>query len=212
MSSDLSRPAVRTGVRLETLTVVWMLTEAAVALLAGITAGSVLLIAFGFDSIIELASGSVLLWRLFTELRGGDTEPIESIEHRATQFVAVTLVLLCVYVLLTSIVGLATHATPEPSPAGIAIAAAAVIVMPWLGLSKRRVAAQIESSALRGDAAESFTCGYMAATVLVGLVLNAALHWWWAEYIAAIGFLGWLLLETREAVEEARGATVERTA
>lgn len=182
-----------------------MALEAGVALTAGIAAGSILLISFGLDSVIELVSGSVLLWRLTAEQGSGDRERIESVEHQATRFVAVTLALLCVYVLVTSIYGLATQARPEASWAGIAISLGAVVVMPWLGISKRRIAARIDSSALRGDAAESITCGYMAATVLVGLVLNAAFHWWWAEDIAALVFLGWLVLETREAIEEARG-------
>ncbi len=79
--------------------------------------------------------------------------------------------------------------------------------MPGLGLVKRRLAERLGSGALRGDAASSFTCGYMAATVLAGLALNAILHWWWAEDVAALVFLGWLVLETREALEEAREAS-----
>jgi divalent metal cation (Fe/Co/Zn/Cd) transporter len=78
--------------------------------------------------------------------------------------------------------------------------------MPGLGLWKRRLAARLNSGALRGDAASSFTCGYMAATVLAGLALNALFHWWWAEDIAALVFLFWLVGEAREAFEEARGA------
>ena len=76
--------------------------------------------------------------------------------------------------------------------------------MPYLGIRKRRIAARLESDALRGDAAESFTCAYMAATVLAGLALDALFHWWWAEDLAALGFLFWLAGETREAWEEAR--------
>jgi divalent metal cation (Fe/Co/Zn/Cd) transporter len=96
-------------------------------------------------------------------------------------------------VLLATLHDLIARAKPELSPVGNAIAAAAVLVMPWLGVTKRRLAARLDSPALRGDAASSFTCAYMAATVLVGLVLNALFHWWWAESIAALVFLFWLV-------------------
>lgn len=120
--------------------------------------------------------------------------------------VAVTLGLLCLYVLGSAAYGLITQSKPDASPLGIAVSAAAVLVMPYLGVTKRRLAARLDSGALRGDAAESFTCGYMAATVLVGLVLNALFHWWWAEDVAALVFLVWLVGETREAWEEVREA------
>jgi divalent metal cation (Fe/Co/Zn/Cd) transporter len=195
---------VRTGIRVEVFSVIWMVIEAIVAIGAGIIAGSALLTAFGLDSVIELVSAGVLLWRLLMEEKGGDTQRVERAEHRAAWIVGIALALLCLYVLLTAIYGFAVHAMPESSPIGIAISAAAVIVMPWLAVIKRRIAKQIDSGALRGDAASSLTCGYMAATVLVGLALNALFHWWWAEYVAALVFLFWLVQETREALEEAR--------
>jgi divalent metal cation (Fe/Co/Zn/Cd) transporter len=181
-----------------------MVIEAAVSLGAGIVAGSILLTAFGIDSVIELISGSILLWRLSTEANGGDAERVERAEQKAAWVVAITLGLLCLYVLVSAIYGLATQSKPESSPVGIGISLAAVLVMPYLAFSKRRIARRIGSDALRGDAAESLTCGYMAGTVLVGLLLNAVFHWWWAEDLAALGFLFWLLGETREALEEAR--------
>jgi divalent metal cation (Fe/Co/Zn/Cd) transporter len=205
MSANVSRATeVRSGVRIEVFTVIWMVIEAVVSIGAGIIAGSALLTAFGLDSVIELVSGSILLWRLLIEAGEGDTERVEHAEHRAVWIVAVSLALLCVYVLGTTIYGLVTHSMPESSPVGIGISIAAVIVMPWLAITKRRIAKRIESGALRGDAASSLTCGYMAATVLVGLALNALFHWWWAEDIAAVVFLFWLVQETREALEEAR--------
>ena len=195
---------VRRGVRLEVITVVWMLVEGVVAIAAGVAAGSALLTAFGLDSVIELTSGSVLLWRLSVEARGAEVERVERVEQRAKRFAASLLALLCLYVLASSIFGLATRSKPDSSIAAIVIAVAAVIVMPSLGVSKRRAAERIDSDALRADAAESFTCGYMAAAVLVGVTLNALLHWWWAEDIAALVFLFWLVGETRNAFEEAR--------
>ena len=196
---------VRAGVRIEVFTVLWMFVEAAVSLGAGLVAGSLLLTAFGLDSVIELASGAILLWRLSVDARGGDHARDAQAEHRAAWVVGIALALLCVYVLASSIYGLIAHAKPEGSPVGITISLAAIVVMPWLALTKRRLAAQLDSGALRGDAASSLTCAYMAGAVLVGLVLNALLHWWWAEDLAALVFLFWLVGETREALEEARG-------
>ncbi len=205
MRTNVSRAAqVHHGIRIEAFTVIWMVIEAAISIGAGILAGSALLVAFGLDSVIELVSGGILLWRLLAEAREGDTERVERAEHLATWVVAILLTLLCLYVLITSLYGLLTRSKPDSSLIGILISITAVIVMPWLGITKRRIAKRIDSGALRGDAASSFTCGYMAATVLVGLVLNAILLWWWAEYIAAFVFLFWLVQETREAFEEAR--------
>lgn len=200
---------VRSGVRVEYFTVAWMVVEAVVSIGAGVLAGSLLLVAFGLDSVIELVSGSILLWRLSVQATGGAAERVERAEQRAAWVVAISLSLLYVYVLGSALVGLVTHTKPESAPVGIAVAAAAVLVMPWLGVTKRRLAARLDSGALRGDAASSFTCGYMAVTVLVGLGLNAALHWWWAEYLAALVFLFWLIGETREAFADARGAESE---
>jgi divalent metal cation (Fe/Co/Zn/Cd) transporter len=196
---------VRAGVRIEIFTVIWMVVEAAVSIGAGILAGSALLTAFGLDSVIELVSGAILLWRLLIEARGEDAEHIEQAERRAAWVVSVALALLCLYVLVTAILGLVLRSHPEGSPLGIAISAAAVLVMPWLWFTKRRIATRISSGALGGDAASSLTCGYMAGAVLVGVLLNALFHWWWAEDVAALVFLFFLIAETREALEEARG-------
>jgi divalent metal cation (Fe/Co/Zn/Cd) transporter len=195
---------VRIGVRVEVFTVLWMVVEAVVSIAAGVLAHSGLLVAFGIDSVIELVSGAILLWRLSVEARGEETGHIERAEQRAAWVVAVSLVLLCVYVLATAAYGLITRSRPESSLVGVAVSIAALIVMPVLGVTKRRIASRIDSSALRGDAASSFTCGYMAGAVLLGVGLNALFHWWWAEDVASLLFLFWLLGETREALEEAR--------
>jgi divalent metal cation (Fe/Co/Zn/Cd) transporter len=213
MSLPTSQAAnVQKGIRIEVFTIVWMVVEAAVSIGAGILSGSALLIAFGIDSVIELVSGGILLWRLRVEARGNDTEQVERAERQAAWVVGICLALLCVYVLVSALYGLVTGARPESSPVGIAIAAAAMLVMPWLAVTKRRMAEHLHSGALRGDAASSMTCAYMAGTVLVGLVLNTLVHWWWAEDIAALLFLFWLVQETREALEEARGGGKEEAA
>ena len=195
---------VRAAVRLEVFTVGWMVIEAGLALGAGIVAGSFLLIAFGLDSVIELISGSVLLWRLRVEGPAAEIERVEQVERAATRLIAISLTLLCLFVLGTSVYGLVHQTRPESSPLGIALTVAAAIVMPGLAYRKQRISVRIDSAALKGDAAESLTCGFMATTVLVGLVLTAAFGWWWAEDVAALVFLFWLVRETREAFEEAR--------
>ncbi len=196
--------AVRAGVRVEQLSVGWMTVEAIVALTAGLLARSLLLTAFGIDSVIELVTGGVLLWRLSTEARGGSLERVERAEVRAAWVTGVGLVLLCLYIVASVGVGLWTHSQPESAPAGIALALVALVGMPLLARRKRAIAARIDSAALRGDAACSMTCAYMAATLLVGLVLTAAFGWWWAEDVAALGFLYWLIGEARETLEGAR--------
>ncbi|HVM71576.1 MAG TPA: cation transporter [Anaerolineales bacterium] len=196
---------IRQGITVEILTIVWMVIEMAASIAAGIAARSVLLTAFGIDSLIELVSGAVLLWRLTAESKQGDLESVELAEQRAAWVVAVTLGLLCLYVLCSSLAGLLWHSQPENSLPGIGIALAAIVIMPILAISKRRIAARIDSQALAGDAVNSWTCAYMAGTVLVGLLLNMLFGWWWIEYVAAIIFLFWLVRETWEAFEEARG-------
>ncbi len=193
--------ALKTGVRIEIATVVWMLIEAAVAVGAGVAARSVLLTAFGFDSVIELLSGGVLLWRLSVEAGGGGLERVEKIERQAEQMSAVLLSLLCLYLVSTVVLGLLFHVEPEKSTAGILVSAAAAVAMPVLAWSKRRVNVELQSPALRADIAESVTCAYMAVTVLAGVVLDVVFGFWWFEYIAAIGLLYWLIGETREAWE-----------
>jgi divalent metal cation (Fe/Co/Zn/Cd) transporter len=198
------RPRVRAAVRVEIFTTLWMAAEAGLSIGAGIAAGSLLLVAFGLDSVLELVSGGMLLWRLSVEARGASVARVERAERQAIRVVAVCLALLCAYVLASAVYGLVAQARPERSPIGIGVSAAALVVMPLLGVTKRRLAARLDSGALRGDAASGFTCAYMAATVLAGLVLNALFAWWWAEYVAALVFLIWLVAETREAIEEAR--------
>lgn len=196
--------AVRAGVRVEQVTIGWMVVEAAVALGAGVLAHSVLLTAFGLDSIIELVAGGVLLWRLLTEAHGGSLERVARAENRAAWITGISLVLLCFYVVAGAIFALVTHAVPDQSDAGIALAVAAIIGMPLLARRKRAIARQIDSAALRADAACSITCAYMAGTLLVGLLVTAAFGWWWADSVAALALLYWLGHEAREALEGAR--------
>jgi divalent metal cation (Fe/Co/Zn/Cd) transporter len=196
--------AARQGLRLEYFTVAWMTAEAALAIAAGIAARSVLLTAFGADSVIELISGTSLLWRLHVESGGGDHRRVETVERRTTLVSAFLLVILCAYVALSSAAGLIARVEPERSWLGIAVSTAAVVVMPVLAWRKRVVNESLQSSALRADIAESVTCAYLAAVTLLGVGIDAATGWWWIEYVAAFALLWWLIAEAREAVQAAR--------
>jgi len=201
--------AVRRGVRLEVVTVIWMAAEAVLAIGAGISARSVLLTAFGFDSVIELLSGIVLLRRLNFEAKGRSQDGIERMERTTARISAVLLILLCVYVVVTSVGGLLLGLKPEGSVLGIAVAAAALVVMPLLAWAKSRANRLIGSASLRADIAETITCTYLAAVTLAGIGLSALLGIWWLQYIAAIALLIWLVPETREALEAATGGRHE---
>lgn len=200
----LRASALRAGVKLETLTVVWMVAEAAIAIGAGIAARSVLLTAFGADSVIEVLSGAVLLWRLRTEERGGEVGAVDAVESKAVRISAALLVLLCLYVAATAVAGVLFRVEPERSWLGIGVAAAALVLMPVLAYRKRLANKTIQSPALRADIAESIACAYLAGVTLIGVGVNALTGWWWIEYVAAILLLRWLVPEAREALEHAQ--------
>jgi len=187
--------AARRGVRLEVLTIAWMLVEASVALGAGVASRSVLLTAFGFDSVIELLSGLALYRRLAGS---------ESLERQTVRLSAVLLLALCAYVVVSSLAGLALGLRPEGSVAGVAVSAAAIIAMPLLARAKARVNQVLQSPSLRADIAETVSCAYLAAVTLAALLLSMVFGWWWAQYVAALALLFWLVPETREAFEEWR--------
>jgi divalent metal cation (Fe/Co/Zn/Cd) transporter len=202
-----SRPAAVTlAIRLEVATVVWMAAEAAIALIAGLMARSVLLAAFGFDSMIELLSGLVLLWRLSAEARGGGIEVVDRVEHTTARASAALLLALCAFVIVSSAVGLLAGFKPEGSFFGIGVAAVAIVAMPALAFGKSRANRLIGSASLRADIAETVTCAYMAGVTLLGLALSMALGLWWFQYLFALALLIWLVPETREALEAARPA------
>jgi divalent metal cation (Fe/Co/Zn/Cd) transporter len=193
--------AVRSGIRAEIVTIVWMAIEAVVAVVAGVRAHSVLVTAFGIDSVIELLSGAVLLWRIKNESSPNE----EKIERRAAWISAVLLVLLCAYIVISSAVGVLRHIDAEQTMLGLSIAVAAVVLMPLLAAWKRRINRELDSAALRADIAETAACGYMAAIVVAGVLLNRFLHIWWIEYAASLVLLLWIAHETKEAFEAARG-------
>ncbi|MGD0993650.1 MAG: cation transporter [Gemmatimonadales bacterium] len=204
---------IRSGVAVEWCTIGWMVIEAAVSLSAGIMAGSIALVAFGIDSLMELVSAGVVLWRLLLERDQApvDRQLIERAERAASRVVGWSLVALAVYVTLQSGYNLWTRAVPDTSPVGVALAAGALVVMPVLVRVKLRVAASIKSAALKADAMCGIVCAYMAGTLLLGLGLRAAFGWWWADPVAALGLVYFISREGREALTDdgARGCACE---
>jgi divalent metal cation (Fe/Co/Zn/Cd) transporter len=193
---------VRRALRLEYLTVGWNLLEAAVSLAAGALAASVALVGFGADSLIEVSSGAVLLWRLRAE--ASDAGRAELIERRALRLVGWCFLALAAYVLYESVSSLARREAPEASAVGVALALLSLAVMPLLARAKRRVAARLSSRALAADSRQTDICAYLSAILLAGLALNALLGWWWADPAAALLMTPIII---REGVRALRGQT-----
>ncbi len=187
----------RRAVRLEYLTIAWNTAEAVVALLAGTFAGSIALVGFGLDSIIETISGAALLWRL---RQRGDFERVA--ESRALRIVGLTFFALAGYVSFESIADIWFRHQPRESLVGIILAAVSLVVMPLLGRAKRQVARQLSSRALAADGMETYLCSYLSFTLLLGLGLNAWLGWWWADPVAALAMVAFMI---REGLEALRG-------
>ena len=178
-----------------------MLIEAAVAIASGIAAHSLSLIAFGADSVIELGSAGVLLWRLDVEMRRGAEFP-ESIEQRASRIGGALLFALAAYVVISAAYGLWLREGQEFSVPGFVFAVLAIPVMWWLATVKVRIADQIGSRAFRADAVESITCGYLSGIVVLGLVIQLFMPgWWWLDNLASLMIVVLLIKEGREAWE-----------
>ena len=192
---------LRRAVWLAAVTVAYNLVEAAIALFAGVRAGSIALVGFGLDSVIELAAGAVVLWRLRLEVRGAADAHVEEVERKVTRFVGVTLIALGVYVVVQSVWILWTRQAPEESWLGIVLAVLSLLIMPLLGWGKLRAASQIGSAALRAEAKETFACAYLSFALLLGLGANAFAGWWWADPVAALFMVPWLVREGLEALE-----------
>lgn len=182
------------AIRLEYFTITWNILEAVVALVAGWLAGSIALVGFGLDSIIETISGVALLWRL---RQRGDRE--SQAESRAVRIVGLTFFALAAYVTYESVGDLWFRKRPEESLLGIVLAAVSLVVMPVLARAKRRVARQLGSRALAADAMETLLCSLLSFTLLLGLGLNAVLGWWWADPVAALAMVVFMVREGVEA-------------
>jgi hypothetical protein len=183
-------PLARRARWLAYVTIGWMVAEATVAMWAAARANSVALLGFGGDSVIEVASGVVVLWRF-----AGGASALR--ERRAAQLVGWGLLVLAVIVTLDSITALVQRRMPAVSVPGIVLTSASVVLMPLLGGAKRRLAAQAGSRALAGDARQSDICAWLSAVTLIGLALRATSGWWWADSVAAIVLVP---LITREGI------------
>jgi divalent metal cation (Fe/Co/Zn/Cd) transporter len=187
---------------LEALSLVWMLVEGIVSIGSGVAAGSVLLIAFGVDSIIELLSTFLLFWRLRGEAKGQRENEgvLEARERKAARIGGYLLYALALYVVVQAGYSLLNRHEAETSLLGFIVAAVAALGTPALARAKLRIAQQIGSRALRADAIETLTCGYLAWVVLAGLAANALVGWWWLDAAASLLIVPILIREAREAI------------
>jgi len=199
-TAAVPRPVLLRRARgLEIFTVVWNSLEGILAVGLGILAGSIALVGFGADSVIETSSGIILLWRLQARR---DAENAALAEQRALRLVGASLLLLTLYVAGDAVLSLLRREGPAESIGGIILAAVSLVVMPLLARSKRRLAVQLSSDALRADAVQTIICAYLSAILLAGLALNAQLGWWWADPLAALLMVP---IIAREGLEAWRG-------
>jgi divalent metal cation (Fe/Co/Zn/Cd) transporter len=190
-AADIARLR-RRGFRLEYATTAWMVAEAAVAITAGLIAASIALVGFGLDSVIELLSAAIVIWQLRGEVAGQDRQT------RAVRLIGVTFFALAAYLTAESIRDLAAGARPGQSAAGLAVTAAALVVMPALAIAKRRTGQALGNRTLVADSAETAFCAFTSAAALLGVGLNAWLGWWWADPAAALIIAA---LAVREGIE-----------
>lgn len=183
-SEAVDRPAlVRRGQRLSRITLAYNTAEGIAAVLTGLMAGSIALVGFGIDSIIEVASSVAALWRLRSDANVAARERSERVSLRV---IGICFLALAVYIGVDAIHALWTREPPRETIPGIVVAGLSVIIMPVLARSKRRVAIALGSRALTADAAQTNLCMYLSAIVLAGLALNALFGWWWADPVAAL--------------------------
>ena len=194
LAESIQREQLRVGRQLEYFTLGWNLTEAAVALGAGVFAGSIALVGFGIDSLIESLSGGILLWRLQR------AQTHENRERPALMLVGMSFFLLALYVAVESAMSLLRREHPDTSVIGIILSIVSLIAMPLLARAKRRVAERLESRALFADSRQTDICAYLSAILLGGLLLNALFGWWWADPVAALCMLPLIFHEGVEAV------------
>jgi divalent metal cation (Fe/Co/Zn/Cd) transporter len=196
---QVTGPAARRAVRYEQATIAYNIAEGIIAITAGLAAGSIALLGFGFDSWIEVAAATVVLARLRAELRGGHIE--EAKQRRALRFVAVTFFVLAAYVTVEGIHDLAIGATPQTSPIGIALTAASIVVMPWLAVRKRAAGRAMRSRLVIADAAETRLCAWLSVSTFAGLLAYALVGWTWLDPAAGFVIAAFAVKEGREAWE-----------
>lgn len=196
---DVRGTAARRAVRLEWTTIGYNISEGVIAVTAGLIAGSVALLGFGFDSWIEVAAASVVLHRLLAEIRGGEVD--EAKERRALRFVAVTFFVLAAYVTFEGIRDLVVGETPNTSIVGIALTGLSIIVMPSLAHAKTKAGRAMNSRLVLADAAETRLCAWLSVSTFAGLLAFALAGWTWIDPVAVLGIAAFAIKEGREAWE-----------
>lgn len=200
-------PAQRAGdiqqaLRLEYFSLVWNFIETFVGFAAGLASGSIALIGFALDSVVEASSAGALVWRFRAEQRG--PERAEEFERRAVRMVGWAFVALAAYVGIKAAYDLVTQARPEESMTGIVLAAVSLVVMPYLAWRKRAMAKVVDSRALDADSHQTSLCTFISAVLLVGLAANAWLGWWWADPVAGLAIAGLAAKEGHELLTTER--------
>ncbi len=195
LKEDIYALTMRRGRFLEYFTIGWNSLEAVIAITFGILAGSVALIGFGVDSVIESSSGAILLWRL---LAG------EEREWLALRLVGISLLVLAAYIAFDAVKSLIFQERPDESYVGITLAAVSLVVMPILAKEKRKIAAKLNSRAIQADSRQTDICAYLSAILLGGLLLNALFGWWWADPLAALVMIP---IIAKEGIEALQGKT-----
>ena len=174
------------------VTIAYNVVEAVVALVAGTRASSAALVGFGLDSVVEVAAAAAVAWQFAAP------DP-EAREKTALRFIAWSFFALAGYVTVDSVLALTGVREAKPSPVGIALAAVSLLVMPTLAWAQRRAGRALGSRSAVAGSAQTLLCSYLSAALLIGLVLNATLGWWWADALAALVIAGFAVREGREA-------------
>jgi divalent metal cation (Fe/Co/Zn/Cd) transporter len=197
-TNDAERGAlIARGKFLSYLTVGWNSLEGIIAVGAGVTAGSIALIGFGVDSVIEVSSGAIILWRLMSGERR---------ERLALRLVGASFIALALYVAYDATVSLINREIPEITYVGLVLTATSLILMPMLARAKRKVARALHSNAMLADSRQTDICAYLSAIVLGGLGLNALFGWWWADPVAALVMVP---IIAKEGIDGLRGETCD---
>lgn len=187
------------AVRLASFAIAWNIVEGVVSLVAAKQAQSIALLGFGLQALIETASGIIILWRVHAERKTTDPAAVERVEERAGKLVAISLVLLAAYIGWEAAFALATGQEAKASPIGMAVTGTSILLMFYLARAKRATAHALQSRAMAADAFQTTACFYLSILVLLGITLNAAFGWWWADPAAALAMVLPLLSEAREA-------------
>jgi divalent metal cation (Fe/Co/Zn/Cd) transporter len=197
--SSYPKTLVRRGLQLSYVTLAYNCLEGVIAILAGLAAGSIALVGFGADSLIEVTASLTAIWRLRSD---SDPARRERSEQLSLRVIGILFLALAAYVTADATQSLIDRQAPDASVVGLVLAAASLIVMPLLANAKRRIAVAMGSGALAAESRQTMLCTYLSAILLGGLILNAALGWWWADPIAALVMVP---IIARDGIDAVRG-------